>query len=232
MNPYFARQIVNQNQQGLFAAVWGFFLIIIVMAAVPGLRADDATTVPTSRTSEFLHKIGIYSSKSGPVSRQYSEAERVRYQLWNYEWKPDPTQPITRVEIRIGEQKVYVYQGDNVAGVSPVTTGKPGHETPTGHYSILVKDIDHKSNLYGVFVDANGYVVNDNANVGDKAPPGSVYDSADMPYYLRIRDDGVGMHGGYLPGYPASHGCIRLPHAFAELLFSNVSIGTPVDVVP
>ncbi len=53
-----------------------------------------------------------------------------------------------------------------------------------------------------------------------------------LPYYLRIREDGTGLHAGYLPGYRASHGCIRLPHAFAELLFSNVSEGTPVDVVP
>ena len=53
-----------------------------------------------------------------------------------------------------------------------------------------------------------------------------------MPYYMRIRDDGTGLHAGYLPGYRASHGCIRMPNAFAELLYSNVSEGTPVDVVP
>ena len=53
-----------------------------------------------------------------------------------------------------------------------------------------------------------------------------------MPYFMRLTNDGVGLHAGMLPGYAASHGCIRLPHAFAELLFSNVSVGTPVDVVP
>jgi hypothetical protein len=203
----------------------GFILAMALLAAMPGLRADDSTS---SRTS---HKGSVYSSKHGVV-RLYSEEDRVRYQLWNYTWKPNPDLPITRVEIRLGEQKVYVYQGDDIAGVSPTTTGKPGHDTPPGHYTILVKDIDHKSNLYGVFLDEHGYVVNGNASVGDTPPPGSAYDAADMPYYMRIRDDGVGMHAGYLPGYPASHGCIRLPHAFAELLFSNVSVGTPVDVVP
>ena len=99
---------------------------------------------PTTRTAP------IYSSKQGVV-RRYSQQDRVRYQLWNYTWKPDPDKPITRIEVRIGEQKVYVYQGDDVAGESPTTTGKPGHDTPTGHYSVLLKDIDHKSNLYGVF---------------------------------------------------------------------------------
>ena len=204
-----------------------FFRLVALMpflALMPALQADDSTTTHVSNKP-------AYSSK-GVVERQYTQNDRIRYQLWNYTWDPDPSQPITRVEVRLGEQKVYVYQGDRIAGVSPTTTGKPGHETPPGHYSVLVKDIDHKSNLYGDFIDSNGYIVDGNAEAGQKPPPGTVYDSADMPYYLRIRDDGVGLHAGFLPGYPASHGCIRLPHAFAELLFSNISLGTPVDVVP
>jgi lipoprotein-anchoring transpeptidase ErfK/SrfK len=200
----------------------GLFGILILLAGPFLLRADD----DSSRHSEHT-----YSSK-GPVLRQYSLDDRIRYQLWNYNWRPDPTEPITRVEIRLGEQHVYVYQGDRLAADSPVTTGKAGHETPPGHYQILVKDIDHKSNLYGVFLDANGNVVDGNASIDMKPPSNSVYDAADMPYYMRLRDDGVGMHAGYLPGYAASHGCIRLPHAFAELLFSNISVGTPVDIVP
>ncbi|MCE0522398.1 MAG: L,D-transpeptidase family protein [Methylacidiphilales bacterium] len=210
---------------------WGFLLAAALLIFGPGARADDTSGTP-SLPAPPPHRGGIFSSKQGAVVRRYTEEDRVRYQLWNYTWKPDPNQPITRIEVRIGEQKVYVYQGDDVAGESPVTTGKPGHETPPGHYTVLLKDIDHKSNLYGVFLDANGYIVSADAKAGDPAPPGSVYDAADMPYYMRIREDGVGMHAGYLPGYPASHGCIRLPHAFAELLFSNVSVGTPVDVVP
>jgi hypothetical protein len=207
----------------------GILWIIALLVTVTSLQASDSSN--TSSTPAPSHKGGIYSSKHA-IIRQYSQEDRVRYQLWNYTWKPDPNQPITRIEVRIGEQKVYVYQGDEIAGESPTTTGKPGHDTPTGHYSVMVKDIDHKSNLYGVFLDSNGYIVDGNAEAGQAPPPGTVYDSADMPYYLRIRDDGTGLHAGYLPGYPASHGCIRLPHAFAELLFSNVSVGTPVDVVP
>jgi lipoprotein-anchoring transpeptidase ErfK/SrfK len=172
------------------------------------------------------------SNSKGPILRQYTLEDRVRYQLWNYTWRPDPDKPITRIEVSISEQKVTVYQGDTVAGMSPVTTGKPGHDTVPGHYTIIKKDIDHKSNLYGLLLDANGYVVDGNANAGQKVPPGLKYDSADMPYYMQIRDDGTGLHAGFLPGYPASHGCIRLPNAFAELLYSNVSPGTPVDVVP
>lgn len=197
------------------------------LAIVPVLHADDDDDDSSSKHSRAAR---AYSSKGG-VRREYTGEDRVRYQLWNYTWKPNPDRPITRIEVRLEEQKVYVYQGDDVAGVSPITTGKPGHETPTGHYSILAKDIDHKSNLYGVFLDSNGHIVDSNASVGQEPPAGSVFDAAEMPYYMRIRDDGVGLHAGYLPGYPASHGCIRLPHAFAELLFSNASVGTPVDVV-
>lgn len=209
----------------------GVFYTLALLILLPILRADDDDDDSSSSSSRHTSTTRTYSSKTGVV-RRYAPEERVRYQLWDYTWKPDPSQPITRIEVRIGEQKVYVYQGNNVAGISPTTTGKPGHETPTGHYTILVKDIDHKSTLYGVFLDSDGHVVNDNASAGQEPPSGSVYDAADMPYYMRIRDDGVGLHAGYLPGYPASHGCIRLPHAFAELLFSNASIGTPVDVVP
>lgn len=198
---------------------------MVLLPALPAAASDNTKTKRNVITK-------TYSSKGTPVSRNYTTEDRVRYQLWNYSWNPDPSQPITRIEIRIGEQRVHVYQGDHEAGNSPVTTGKPGHDTPTGSYKIMVKDIDHKSNLYGVFLDANGNIIDGNAEAGQKPPPGSVYDSADMPYYMRLRDDGVGMHAGYLPGYPASHGCIRLPHAFAELLFSNVSVGTPVDIVP
>jgi lipoprotein-anchoring transpeptidase ErfK/SrfK len=207
-------------------------LLAGVLAFIPVgsslLRADNTSS---SRYSAPAHSASAYSSK-GTVLRQYTVTDRVRYQLWNYNWHPNPSEPITRVEIRIGEQHVYVYQGDDVAGDSPVTTGKPGHDTPPGHYQVMVKDIDHKSNLYGVFLDANGNVIDGNASAGQAPPSGGVYDAADMPYYMRLRDDGVGMHAGYLPGYPASHGCIRLPHAFAELLYSNISVGTPVDIVP
>lgn len=207
-----------------FFARIGWVAIAALAIGAAGAKGDDSQT---------HHKSGgAYSSKTGGVMRQYTKDERVRYQLWDYKWNPNPNLPITRVEVRIGEQRVYVFQGDEIAGESPTTTGKPGHETPQGHFQVLAKDIDHKSNLYGLMLDANGYVVNADAKSGDPLKPGTVYDAADMPYYLRIREDGTGLHAGYLPGYPASHGCIRLPHAFAELLFSNISEGTPVDVVP
>jgi lipoprotein-anchoring transpeptidase ErfK/SrfK len=198
------------------------FLLIAGLLIVP-VRADSGWFSSTSKDQ------AAYSKQ--PVSRNYSEADRVRYQLWPYTWHPEPDEPITHITINIAKQMVYVYQGDHLAATSPVTTGKPGHETPLGHFSVLRKDINHKSNLYGYTLDANGDVMDDNAEAGKKLPTGQVYDAAEMPYYLRVKEDGTGLHGGYMPGYPASHGCIRLPFAFAELLYSNVSVGVPVDIV-
>ena len=201
-------------------------LLLVLMPLLAPLAKGDSDRFSSANNNARQHS-------TGPVSRDYSTEDRIRYQLWNYVWSPLPDQPITHIVVNLGLQMVYVYQGDHLAGKSPTSTGKPGHETPTGLYPIIAKDINHKSNLYGYTVDSQGNVVDDNAKAGEKQlPPGVVYDAADMPYYMRIRDDGVGLHGGYLPGSPASHGCIRMPHAFAELLFSNVSIGVPVDVVP
>jgi hypothetical protein len=220
-----AEQIAARGHCGSrrwMAAVWIVGSLALLSASARA--AGDESNGPAERKAS-------YDSKH-VVRRQYSETERVRYQLWDYTWDPVADEPITRIEVRIGEQKVYVYQGDHVAGMSPTTTGKDGHNTPTGSYSIIKKEINHKSNLYGVFLDPNGYIVDADAHNGEAPPAGAIYDAADMPYYMKIREDGVGLHAGYLPGYRASHGCIRLPNAFAELLFSNVSEGTPVDVVP
>jgi hypothetical protein len=218
MNVCFAELIASLRQRALRQAVLAGLITVLLVTGWGTVQAQSS-----ERNS---------GDSKQPVRRQYSPEDRVRYQLWDYRWDPQPDQPITRIEIRIGEQRVYVYQGDYVAGESPTTTGKDGHNTPTGSYTIIKKEINHKSNLYGVFLDSHGYIVDADAKEGEKAPAGAVYDSADMPYYMRIRDDGTGLHAGYLPGYRASHGCIRLPNAFAELLYSNVSEGTPVDVVP
>jgi lipoprotein-anchoring transpeptidase ErfK/SrfK len=207
----------------------------LALFAIVHLGLVALVAVPAQADTDWFkstHKSQVPSA-NGPISRHYSMDERIRFQLWSYVWTPLPNVPITHITVNLGQQMVYVYQGDHLAAKSPTSTGKPGHETPTGHYPIIAKDINHKSNLYGYTVDAQGNVVDDNASAGEKQlPAGVVYDAAEMPYYMRIRDDGVGLHGGYLPGYPASHGCIRMPHAFAALLYSNVAMGVPVDVVP
>lgn len=135
------------------------------------------------------------------------------------------------VRINRSQQKAWFYKGGVLVGISKISSGKEDHPTPPGRYKIIEKDKDHKSTVYGCFKDkATGQMLNDNVDIRvDKIPPGAVYYPAPMPNFMRITD-GVGMHTGYLPGYAASHGCIRMPHQMAEKFFDNVVVGTPVII--
>jgi hypothetical protein len=105
--------------------------------------------------------------------------------------------------VSIPEQRVHVYRNGVRIGVSTCSTGREGHETPTGVFTVLQKDADHRS---------------------------STYNNAPMPNMNRLTWGGIALHAGNLPGYPASHGCIRLPLEFSALLFEVTHIGTPVII--
>lgn len=100
-------------------------------------------------------------------------------------------------------QRIHVYRGGVLVAASTVSTGKEGKETPVGEYPILQKKVFHRSNLY---------------------------DSAPMPFMQRLTWDGIALHAGANPGYPASHGCVRLPKSFAEKLYGATSLGAVVYV--
>jgi lipoprotein-anchoring transpeptidase ErfK/SrfK len=135
------------------------------------------------------------------------------------------------IKVDLVDQRAYFYKGDQIVGASIVSTGREGYDTPPGQFRIRHKDIDHRSNLYGDYVDPSGLVVMPNVNVKqDPQPPGTIFRGASMPYFLRIHG-GIGMHAGYLPGYPASHGCIRLPERMAVRFFQNAPVGTPVEII-
>lgn len=146
-------------------------------------------------------------------------------------WDGDGVAGSPRLVIRLGEQRAYFYKGEHLVGVSMISTGREGYNTPTGNYKVLDKRKDHRSSLYGDYVDAAGnVVVKDVDTRKDPRPPGTTYSGASMPYFMRI-NGGVGLHAGFLPGYPASHGCIRMPEFMAENFFYNLSQGTPVSVL-
>ena len=121
-----------------------------------------------------------------------------------YAWHPEvsPKGPIVMI-ISLPEQLAYVYRNGVIIGASTVSTGKKGHETPTGVFTILQKHEDHYSNLYA---------------------------NAPMPYMQRLTWSGVALHAGRLPGYPASHGCVRMPYEFAQLLYGETRTGLTVVV--
>jgi lipoprotein-anchoring transpeptidase ErfK/SrfK len=115
---------------------------------------------------------------------------------------------------------------------TPVSTGKKSAKTPPGKFAVQEKDADHRSNLYGDFVDSRGRVVRGGVSSRvDSAPSGTRFEGAPMKWFLRV-NGAIGMHVGILPGYPASHGCIRMPGNIAPLFFKKVKIGTPVEIVP
>ena len=139
-----------------------------------------------------------------PVIADDIAVEIENMQPGQYTWHPEraPSGPVA-VVVSLPEQRVHVYRNGVRIAVSTCSTGKPGHETPTGVFTILEKDKDHHS---------------------------STYNDAAMPNMNRLTWDGVALHAGKLPGYPASHGCVRLPMAFSEKLFGVTHVGTPVII--
>ena len=121
-----------------------------------------------------------------------------------YLWAPDvaPQGPMLLV-VNLTTQRLVLYRNGLPIAISTVSSGKSGHVTPTGVFTILQRDVHHRSN---------------------------VYSNAPMPYMQRLTWQGVALHGGNLPGYPASHGCVRLPQAFARLLYGETRLGMTVVI--
>ena len=166
---------------------------------------------------------GIYGNQ--PVSSS-APVDTVSY--WDGEGMPGKPS----VAIRLSEPRAYFYKGGQLVGISQLSTGREGKNTPIGKFTIRQKDPNHVSSMYGDYVDAYDNVVVPNVDVEkDPKPPGTHFKGAPMPFFMRIVG-GVGMHAGYLPGYPASHGCIRMPEFMAENFFKSVSEGTPVTIAP
>src|SRR5213596_3815826 len=202
--------------------------------------------MPTKRPI-FLYAyllIGLMSSVSGqlrlfhpapkPPQTMRKASDLIRRQeplKVNQSLLKQATSDNTHIVVSIPKQRAYLMIGDQIVADGPVSSGRRGHESPHGHLRVLEKDPDHRSNLYGDFVDSSGRVVRAGVSTrSDAAPSGTHYVGAPMTWFLRLTEEGVGMHVGILPGYPASHGCIRMPPDGAKLFYDNVKVGTPADV--
>ena len=178
-----------------------------------------------------------------PYNNPYSNSQRNSYGGPSYMrhpsmhngsawWRSDVVGGANYIKIDLSDQMAYFYKGGRLAGITPVSTGMAGHRTPTGNFRISEKKLSHRSTLYGHYVDRRGYVLRSNVDVRrHRRPPGSVFRGASMDFMMRI-NGAVTMHAGYVPGYPASHGCIRIPWHMAKIFFSNATVGTKVSVVP
>lgn len=134
-----------------------------------------------------------------------------------------------QVEIDLAEQRAFLLRGRHVVLESPISSGRYGHLTETGSFKVIEKERNHYSSIYGKIVDASGRTVVVDADVDMKVPRGCKFVPAPMPYFMRFHG-ADGMHAGYLPGYPASHGCVRMPDEMAIAFYQAVDVGTPVTV--
>jgi hypothetical protein len=139
------------------------------------------------------------SPRSSPVDRP---AAQLKPGEWIWAGRTAAPGPLAMI-VSLTEQRAYVYRNGLLIAASTISTGRAGHETPTGVFTVLQKDKNHHSNLY---------------------------DSAPMPYQQRLTWDGVALHAGGLPGYPESHGCVHLPTEFARRLFEATNLGMTVVV--
>jgi hypothetical protein len=134
-----------------------------------------------------------------------------------------------RVEIDLGQQTAYLISGRRVVMESPVSSGRYGHLTQTGSFKVLEKERRHYSSIYGKIVNAYGNTIVADADVDMQVSRGGRFVPAAMHYFMRFHG-ADGMHAGYLPGYPASHGCVRMPEELAIAFYNAVDVGTPVTV--
>jgi lipoprotein-anchoring transpeptidase ErfK/SrfK len=164
---------------------------LLTLLATLSFAATAASNVQAS---------GFNSKHPAPATPRYSSIAMV--DEGHFTWLNDSAS-VNRIIVSLADQTCYAYNGAQLVAYSNISSGKPGHETPTGSFTVSEKDPDHHS---------------------------SIYDNASMPFFMRLTDEGVGLHAGFIPGYPASHGCVRLPIGMARELFQHVESGTPVQI--
>src|SRR6478609_8250396 len=136
------------------------------------------------------------------------------------------------IVVDLSAQQAYLYRGKNQVASSRISSGREGHRTPIGRFSVIRKDIDHRSSLYGSYVNGSGKVVKGNVDTRkDSKPRHSHFVGAPMPFFVEF-SPGYGLHQGYLPGVPASHGCIRMPYWKARQFYYAAHLGTVVMIKP
>jgi hypothetical protein len=165
-----------------------------------------ASTIAMSRTHRWHWRHAHWRSSYGAVAAggELTRADAARLRPGQYIWAGAMTSadPVSIV-IDLGRQVAYIYQSSRLAGITTVSSGRRGYDTPTGTFPILQKAVWHRS---------------------------TIYSGAPMPYMQRLTWGGVALHAGGVPGYRQSHGCIHLPTSFARTLFAVTRIGAIVEV--
>src|SRR5246127_2677625 len=189
----------------------------------------------SSSISAQFRLFGSRSPKPAPQPRQMRTASayisRQEPLKVNQSLLKQATPDNTHIVVSLSKQRAYLMIGDAIVADGPISSGRQGHSTPHGHFTVMEKDPNHHSTLYGDFVDSSGRVVRAGVSAEiDSAPSGTHFAGAPMKWFLRLTSEGVGMYIGILPGYPASHGCVREPSDGALLFYNYAKVGTSVLV--
>jgi len=180
---------------GMKTSSYTTLLATLSLAILSTSARADGFSADTKHGSMQIH---VHTS-SATVNEEYSKY------VWLTSGDDVAASTVNHIVVSLADQRLYAYNGQQLVAWSNVSSGRPGHDTPTGSFTVSEKDVDHHSSLY---------------------------DNAPMPYFMRLTDGGVGLHAGQLPGYAASHGCVRLPADIAPLIYNKVKVGTPVEVQP
>jgi lipoprotein-anchoring transpeptidase ErfK/SrfK len=177
---------------------------LALMLAASGVFALGAISQPAAASFESPEAKSAASDAADVARGDMLEAFGEKMlKPGQYRWRNVPGNGATRVVVSLDDQLAFLYKGDVLVAVSTISSGNAEKPTPTGIFPILEKKKFHRS---------------------------IKYENAPMPFMQRLDKYGTALHGGHLPGYPASHGCIRLPGQFAAKLFAVTDVGTPVLV--
>ena len=176
----------------------------LALALATATLALSVPTTPAAASFETA-EAKIAASEAAAVAREHMEDVFAGKELkpGQFVWRDTGATGAPRVVVSLSDQLAYVYRGDTLVAVSTVSTGTEQNPTPTGIFPILEKKPMHRSRKY---------------------------DNAPMPFMQRIDNYGIALHAGALPGYPASHGCIRLPAKFAAKLYGVTNVGATVMI--
>lgn len=203
------------------------FVIYQLLAACVLLSCQQQAPMSAEALEREAKNKVVARTFEGFISSPYYASSR---DMWRGRALEQYNPKNSRVEILLDEQRGRLYINGQIAMDFPVCSGRVGgHETPTGTFRITEKKLEHRSSLYGSFVDAQDRVVQGDAKSSQTAPAGAHFKGASMPYWMRF-NGAVGMHVGSVFRNGASHGCVRVPPEACSILFDKLAVGSVVVV--
>ncbi len=211
------------------------YLSLLPLAALTFTSCGTVSgpNIPNPKATVALKAVYLNPHKTGTYAHfKASKSYPKTYNVYkNTDILSSTNSSNSSVIVDIGLQRAFLMNSGQVAMDYPISTGQTKYPTPTGSFRITEKIVDKRSNLYGKILDAEGNVVNSNADSRkDEIPEGGKFEGALMAHWMRLTNDGIGMHKGRVPRYPASHGCIRTPGTVVPTVFEKTRIGTPVSI--